>query len=224
MSYVFYAVLLFPSVIRSDLFSWKLNHKEELKPRVFHFFFFWKIDNTEIIFIFLNSRRTFDDMLLFCFTVKWAGKIEKEEKVSARFLVPIEQKSCFCIAPWTQTQITLPTPTRMKTKSGGVSCGVGSPFAMSGNSHRHSLITNCCGDLPIRRDCCTDSWGMSARICRAPSGCLVTSSCSACQWPGVTLCQPFSPQDPWERVGLPESCCRHQPREIVWSWAQSLQT
>lgn len=124
-------------------------------------------------------------------------KQRKGKNVSSRLWVPIEQKSCVCSALWILTQITLPTPPRMKTKvREWVWFSVGHL-----RKHHRSPMNDCCMHSPMRRDSRTDRWDMSARISRPLLGCRVTSSCSECRWPGVTPGHPLlSTGSMWTRL------------------------
>lgn len=96
MYYFFYAGLLFPSVIRSCLLNWKPNDQDELNAKVL-------LKNRPTgshgtVFINSDIHRTVYDMLLFSFALNWAFKKNRKQRkgknVSARLLVPIDQKSC----------------------------------------------------------------------------------------------------------------------------------
>lgn len=118
MYYFFYAALLFPSVIRSYLYDWKPNDKDGLNAKIcfknrlhrqswYSIHLLWHpLYVSWHVIVLLQSKLS-------------RKKQRKGKNVSSRLPeFPSNRSRVYKPALWILTQITLPTPTGMKTKPG----------------------------------------------------------------------------------------------------------
>lgn len=151
--------------------------------------------------VFINSdiHRTFYDMLFFSLSHRIERGAGKRAKMCLPdFSFPSTRSPVYKPALWILTQITLPTPTGMKTKPGeGASARFlaaiepSSPFRKQLPlllPHTFAVHSGHCGGIAALTDgMCRPA---SAHPCQ---GCLATSSHRTCHWPEVTWSCPSSP-------------------------------
>lgn len=225
MHYFFYAELLLPSVIRSYLLKWRPNDKAQPSAKMF------LKNSCGVVFIYVKQwlyiwRHV---IVLLQAELSWSSR-ESSEMCPPDSLFPSYRSHAYKPPLRILTQITLPTPARMKTNVGE---GTTARFLVclhTGLFLRklflpHGFNVACSLLLPARRrNSYTDRCDVKARISKALLGCRVTSSCGACRWPEVTPGRPSSLQDPCECT-LPPWILLLTPRvvlrEILWNRARS---
>lgn len=225
MHYFFYAELLLPSVIRSYLLKWRPNDKAQPSAKMF------LKNSCGVVFIYVKQwlyiwRHV---IVLLQAELSWSSR-ESSEMCLPDSLFPSYRSHAYKPPLRILTQITLPTPARMKTNVGeGTTArflvGLHTGLFLRKLFLPHGFNVACSLLLPARRrNSYTDRCDVKARISKALLGCRVTSSCGACRWPEVTPGRPSSLQDPCERT-LPPWILLLTPRvvlrEILWNRARS---